>query len=133
MTNVHRRQFLQWLLSLPLAGALAHPVVARLVPRQYWLNPFLVAGLADKYIQPVIQRLHPGEELCLVAEPTHPHDEFAVEVFYGECKLGYVPPNDNQLVSRLLQQGVKLTCKVLEVKPGTDRRDRIRVHACWII
>ena len=88
-----------------------------------------MAGLADKDIQPVIQRLRPGEELCLVAEPTHPHDEFAIEVFYGECKLGYVLPSDNRLVSQLLQQSAKLTCKVLEVRPDTDIRDRIRVPA----
>ena len=92
------------------------------------MNQFRIAELAYYDVQHVVRRLQPGTELCLVAEPTNPHDEFAVEVFYGECKLGYVPRSDNRHLSRLLQQGVKLSCEVLEAKPEATVWDGVRAR-----
>ena len=133
MQKFHRRLFLQWLSSLPLLGLLVHPVAAQPAPKKYLMNQFRIAGLAYYDIQHVVRRLQPGTELCLVAEPTNPHDEFAVEVFYGECKLGYVPPSDNRQLSRLLQQGAKLSCEVLEARPEATVWDMVRVRVSLIV
>ena len=134
MQKPHRRLFLQWLSSLPLLGLLAHPAAAQPAPKKYLINQFRIAGLTCyDDIQHVVRRLQPGEELCLVTEPTNPHDEFAVEVFYGECKLGYVPHSDNRHLSRLLRQGAKLTCEVLETQPDAAVCDRVRAKVCLIV
>ncbi|MFO1433430.1 MAG: HIRAN domain-containing protein [Candidatus Competibacteraceae bacterium] len=133
MQKFQRRFFLQWLSSLPLLGLWIHPAAARPVPEKYLMNQFRIAGLAYYDVQQVVRRLQPGTELCLVAEPTNPHDEFAVEVFYGECKLGYIPRSDNRHISRLLQQGVKLSCDVLEARPETTVWDMVRVRVSLVV
>ena len=128
MQKLQRRLFLQWLSSLPLLGLWIHPAAAQPAPKKYLMSQFRIAGLAYNDVKHVVRRLQPGTELCLVAEPTNPHDEFAVEVFYGECKLGYVPRSDNRHLSRLLQQGVKLSCEVLETRPEATVWDSVRAR-----
>ncbi len=128
MQKLQRRLFLQWLSSLPLLSLWVHPATAQPAPKKYLMNQFRIAGLAYYDVQHVVRRLQPGTELCLVAEPTNPHDEFAVEVFYGECKLGYVPRSDNRHLSRLLQQGVRLSCEVLEAGPEATVWDRVSAN-----
>ena len=128
MYNAYRRRFLQRILSLPLLSLFAHRAHTQPAPAHYLLTQFHVAELAYDTARHVIQHLCPGDELCLVAEPTNPHDEFAVEIFYGECRLGYVPRSDNRHLSRLLQQGATLTCKVLEADPNVTVWNTVRVR-----
>ena len=133
MQKFQRRLFLQWLSSLPLLGLWVNPAVARPAPKKYLMNQFQIAGLAYYDVQHVVQRLQPGTELCLVAEPTNPYDDFAIEVFYGECKLGYIPRSDNRHLSRLLQQGVKLSCEVIETRPEATIWDMVRARVSLIV
>jgi hypothetical protein len=126
--NAYRRRFLQRILFLPSLNLFAHNTHTQPAPALYLMTQFHVAELAYDTARHVIQHLRTGDELCLVAEPTNPHDEFAVEIFYGECKLGYVPRSDNHHLSRLLQQGATLTCKVLEVDPNVTVWDTVRAQ-----
>lgn len=127
-----RRRFLQWLSSLPLLGTFVVPVAAKPAPVRYLLNQFRVAGLAYYDVESVIYQLQAGDTLRLVAEPTNPHDEFAVEIFYGNRKLGYVPRSDNRHISRLLQQGATVTGEVLEADPSAIVWDMVRVKVFLI-
>jgi hypothetical protein len=43
------------------------------------------------------------------AEPTNPHDSFAVEIMHGPAKLGYLPRYCSRQISRLLQADAPLT------------------------
>ena len=133
MQNFQRRLFLQWLSSVPLLGLWIHPSAAQPAPKKYLMNQFWIAGLAYHDVQHVVRRFQPGTELCLVAEPTNPYDEFAVEIFYGECKLGYVPRSNNRHISHLLQQGAQLTCEVLETRPEATAWDRVRAGVYLIV
>lgn len=74
----------------------------------------------------MIHALQPGAALRLVAEPTNRHDEFAVELWHGKHKLGYVPRSDNRPLSRLLQQGAMLTAEVWEADPDATVWERVR-------
>ena len=78
-----RRRFLQWLPSLPLLSFLAPPAIAQPAPHKLLMNQFRVAGLAYYEVEAVIQRIQPGDTLRLIAEPTNPHDPFAVEIWHG--------------------------------------------------
>lgn len=92
----------------------------------YLLNRFSIAGFFYYEGSKVLHHLKSGDRLVLRAEPTNPHDEFAVEIFFGPDKLGYVPRSDNRHISRLLQQGAALRCKVIEVK-DSDEWQNVRV------
>jgi hypothetical protein len=125
MLNPHRL-FLQWLPTLPLLGFVAPPALAQPAPRKLLMNQFQVAGLAYYEVKAVIHALQPGAALRLVAEPTNRHDEFAVELWHGKHKLGYVPRSDNRPLSRLLQQGAMLTAEVWEADPDATVWERVR-------
>ena len=112
-----RRRFLQWLPSLPLLSFLAPPAIAQPAPHKLLMNQFRVAGLAYYEVEAVIQRIQPSDTLRLIAEPTNPHDPFAVEIWHGANKLGYVPRSDNRHLSRLLRQGATVACDVWEADP----------------
>lgn len=77
-------------------------------------------------------RLKPGAALKLTPEPKNPHDPFAVEIHLGRAKLGYVPRSDNKHISRLLEQGACLECRVIEVDSGGGVWGRIGVEI-WMI
>ena len=56
-------------------------------------------------------------QVDLVREPTNVHDENAILVLYKGAKLGYLPKNNNKILARLMDGGVKLQA---EVKPNID-------------
>ena len=49
-----------------------------------------------------------GQELMLKREVTNIYDSFAVAVFYGTEKLGYLTAYENIVIANLLEQGVRL-------------------------
>ena len=127
MSNT-RRLFLQWLPSLPLLGFLPRPAVASPTPRTRLMNQFRVAGLAYYAVEAAIHGMQAGDPLRRVAEPTNPHDEFAVEIWHGEHKLGYVLRSDNRPISRLLRQGATLAGEVWAADPEATVWERVRAR-----
>lgn len=123
-----RRRFLQHLSSLPLLGAWLPASAAPALGERYLMNRFRIAGLPYYQAETVLQDLSPGMPLRLVAEPENPHDEFAVEMFFGEVKLGYVPRSDNRHISRLLLQGATVVAEVIEVDPDESIWEAIRTE-----
>lgn len=128
-----RRLLLQRLSTLPLLGFLARPVIAQPKANQLLMNQFRVAGLGYYDVKTAIHSIQPGAALRLVAEPTNPHDPFAVEIWYGDYKLGYVPRSDNRHLSRLLQQGATLTCEVWKADPNATVWEMIRAKVYVIV
>ena len=127
-----RRLVLRWLPTLPLLGLLARPARALPVPRKLLMNQFRVAGLAYYDVEAVIHRMQAGDPLRLVVEPTNPHDEFAVEIWHGAHKLGYVPRSDNRHLSRLLCQGATLAGEVWEADPDATVWEMVRARVYLI-
>lgn len=123
-----RRHFLQRLASLPVLGAWLPASAAPRTTQRHLMNRFRIAGLPYYQARDILPTLHPGMALQLVAEPDNPHDEFAVEMFYGTHKLGYVPRSDNRHISRLLRQGVPVVAEVLEVDGHGSLWEAIRAE-----
>lgn len=57
-------------------------------------------------------RLTEGQDLRLVREPDNPHDMYAVEIYAGRKKLGYVDAAYSEKVSKALERGEKLVAMV---------------------
>ena len=123
---------MRWLPSLPLLGFLTRPAIALPAPRKLLLNQFRVAGLAYYEVETAIHAMQAGDPLRLVAELTNPHDEFAVEIWHGAHKLGYVPRSDNRHISRLLRQGATLACEVWEANPDATVWEMVRARVYLI-
>ena len=127
-----RRLFLQWLPTLPLLGFIPPPALAQTTPRKLLMNQFRVAGLAYYAVESAIHGMQSGDMLRLVAEPTNLHDGFAVELWHGCHKLGYVPRSDNRHLSRLLQQGAMLTAEVWKADPEATVWEMVRAKVYLI-
>ena len=81
------------------------------------MNPFRVAGRAYSEVKTVIHGMQAGDPLRLGAEPTHPHDEFAVEIGQGAPQFGDAPRSDHRRLSRLLRQGATRAGEGWEADP----------------
>ncbi len=130
-----RRCFLKWLAVLPLASltsgrAEAMPAVnGPEVPKQnYLINVFSVAGFQYYNGTKLIHRMQTGEQLALKAESGNPYDEYAVRIECRGAMIGYVPRSDNRHIHRLLRQGARLTCHVVEVNRQAPPWHQVRVE-----
>jgi hypothetical protein len=125
-----RRAFLRRLSAVPvgLLGTTVPPEV-RPEPQQTGVGRFCVAGFRYYRGPELVGRIRPGEPIHLVPEPENPHDALAVRVEYGGEKLGYIPRRENQAVSRLLQDGVRIEGRVIEVHPEEDPWKMLVVEA----
>ncbi|MGI6756101.1 MAG: HIRAN domain-containing protein [Atopobiaceae bacterium] len=64
-----------------------------------------VAGFSHWYGAEVFSQLEPGTQLKLKSQPDNPFDPYAVEVYYKDVKLGYVPKACNGEISILMYFG----------------------------
>lgn len=92
------------------------------------LNRFHIAGFRYYLGQQLVHRLRVGDELTLVAEPDNPYDANAVEIYWGDAKLGYVPRNENATISRLLPQEAPLLCRIVAVDPDAVPWEMVEVE-----
>ena len=128
--TISRRGFLGALSALPFAfgqTASAKPLTKTMV------NRFPAAGFQYYQGESVIDVLRQGDVLTLKAEPTNPHDYYAVEIYADHVKLGYVPRTDNKHISRMLREGIGLVCEVDEATPGASPWDSLRVKVFMVM
>ncbi len=65
---------------------------------------FPVAGISYYEALFIIEQIKPGDKLILKPEGNI-YDEHAVEIFYNDKKLGYIPKNSNYSISTILRNG----------------------------
>ncbi len=53
----------------------------------------------------VFNKLKIGTELTLVREEENKFDPYAVAIYLGEFKLGFIPRNENHQISKFLEMG----------------------------
>jgi hypothetical protein len=70
--------------------------------------------------------LRVGDRLTLEREPDNPFDPRAVRVLWRGQMLGYVPRAGNELVARLLDEGVPLSGRITHLAPGRSHWSRIQ-------
>ncbi len=127
-----RRSFLTFLGAVSLTGAAINQKRTGAAPKVTVINLFSVAGLQYYQGPQIAGSLVSGDTLRLIPEPGNAYDGFAVEIFQGKNKLGYVPRSDNRHISRMLAQGVNLYCEVLEVTPDRLPWSGVRVQVSLI-
>lgn len=102
------------------------------LPRRRILGRFPVAGFRYHDGPAVVHRLRRGEEVRLVPEPSNVHDPFAVAIVTGSgAMLGYIPRAENRTISRLLDQGERIRCRIVEVRPEAEAWRSIEVDVWW--
>ena len=120
-----RRSFLGIIGAIPVLGT---ALVKEPAKERVLINRFNIAGFQYYDGPKKIKKIEENDKLLLKAEPENPYDKFAVEVFHGKTKLGYIPRYNNEHLSRLLLQGAKLSAKVKKVSPQEAPWNAVRVY-----
>jgi hypothetical protein len=125
---MERIGFLKTLMGLPLVGAFAAKKLQKTKQRsEYLLNKFYIAGFQYYGGASIITEIKKDETLKLIVDSENSHDKFAVKVYREKQMLGHIPRTDNKHISRLLQQDVKLCCKVAQVNPDKETWEMLKV------
>lgn len=79
----------------------------------------------------VEQMLKENDSLILKRESQNTHDCYAIEVFCGNNKLGYLPREENKVIARMMDQGVTLKARIRNIDPDAHpfRRVKISVYS----
>lgn len=85
-----------------------------------YLQTSSVAGIPFHHTHEIWYLLQPEDVLTLRREPDNPHDANAIEVFWGETKLGYVPRAENTILARMMDKGRQVTAILTEVNLIAD-------------
>jgi hypothetical protein len=91
---------------------------------------FSIAGFSYYDGVDVFQELKIGSELRLVAEPDNRFDPYAVVIYYKDTKLGYIPRDENKIISQFLNLGYTdlFEIKINRVSPATHPEKQIGVQ-----
>lgn len=71
-----------------------------------YLMRFNIAGFSYYEGAIAFQKLKIGRKLTLKPEPTNIYDKKAVEIYYKNYKLGYLPKSENKVIAALLKNGI---------------------------
>ncbi len=89
-----------------------------------------LAGFQYHQGKKVWPRLRTGQPLTLQREADNTYDAKAVMVLWNGKKLGYVPRADNVAVSQMLDRGIPLQARIVELadSPNPWKRIRMEIH-----
>lgn len=79
------------------------------------LNVFVAGTTYCESIDDVIDQVTPGTMLKMRRDPENEVDEYAIGLYIGTTRIGWVPMKDNLVIARLMDAGKAFTCKVVKV------------------
>lgn len=87
-----------------------------------------VAGFQYYDGETVWRNLAVGDAVQLVREPDNRHDEYAIEVYWKDRKLGYVPRVANRTLAQMLDRGQTLTAKIANRQSAENPWERLEIE-----
>ncbi len=108
-----RRQFLSGIMGL--AGVCASQAKAQQPIQQPSLLEAHIAGYQYYQGEVIQHRIQPGDKLILRPEPENPYDNLAVEIYWKQHKLGYIPRRYNGVIFQLLERKHPLSARIVEL------------------
>lgn len=69
-----------------------------------------------------------GDELTLIREPENPHDPKAVRVEWRGSQIGYAPRADNVDLARLMDRGLKVEARILQLQRARNPWKRVLIE-----
>ncbi len=79
-----------------------------------------------------IEDLAPPQALDLVREPNNRHDRKAVAVYHDGLKLGYLPREDNVVLSKLIRRGLPVRCRLIGVQPNEESYRQLSIEVALL-
>jgi len=77
------------------------------------------------------QILKENDGLFLKREAQNPHDCYAIEVFRGNKKLGYLPREENKVIARMMDQGIAMKARIIKIDPESHPYRRVKMNVFY--
>ncbi len=85
--------------------------------REIFLLNFVVAGTSFcKEIGNLESELLPETKLKMIRHPKNEYDELAIGIYYNDIRIGWVPQEINEMISRLMDAGKAFFCRITSAK-----------------
>jgi hypothetical protein len=96
--------------------------------RRHFAN-FHIAGFTYNDGPVIFNELKIGTILQLQRDANNQYDAKAVAINYGEHKLGYIPRNENDAISKLLEQGYSdiFEVRIQSINPTDNPEQQVKV------
>lgn len=136
---MQRRRFLSQIMR-SCAALAAAPFAARATARYAAATPLQaplhiqdcrIAGSHHYDCPKVLAHLRVGDALQLGRQSENPYDERAIEVFWRDHKLGYLPRLDNAAAASLLDRAHALHAEIIGIDDPDEEWEPVRLRV-WI-
>jgi hypothetical protein len=85
--------------------------------REIYLLDIVVAGTTFcKEIVELTSSLVPETVLKMIRQPKNEHDELAIGIYFDSIRVGWVPMEHNEVLSRLMDAGKAFFCRIESTK-----------------
>ena len=93
------------------------------------LTNFHIAGFAYWDGCEAFEQLRIGSKLDLVREPDNKFDPYAVAIYYGDYKLGFIPRGSNHDISKYLDMGLEdiYDVRITRITPEVHPENQVEV------
>lgn len=99
--------------------------------REIRLSSPYIAGFQYYKSLELDQMLKENDSLILKREPLNNYDCYAIEVFSGSNKLGYLPREENKVIARMMDQGMTVKAKIIKIKPEEHPYRRVKAEVFY--
>jgi len=81
--------------------------------REIYLLDIVVAGTTYCSQLPEIEPLlTPKTVMKMIRQPKNEHDELAIGIYFNSIRIGWVPMEHNEVISRLMDAGKAFFCRI---------------------
>ena len=85
--------------------------------REIFLLDIVVAGTSFcEQIDELEPELLPETKLRMIRHPKNEHDQLAIGIHYNGVRIGWVPQDLNEVISRLMDAGKAFFCRITSTK-----------------
>ena len=81
----------------------------------FFLNFILPGTTFSKKIDELAPQLTKDTKMRMLRHPKNEHDEMAIGIYLDDNRVGWVPMEQNEVISRLMDAGKAFFCRIVHV------------------
>ena len=131
---MNRRDFIANLLGLPLLIPFKDTFYQSDIgnsSKAILIQTSSIAGFQFYDGEHLWDQLSTGDMLQLIQEPDNPYDENAVEIYWRNSKLGYLPRVENTAIAQMMNREQEITARISNKRESFNPWQRLAIEV-WL-